>query len=311
VTTFSLLTGAGFTRNWGGPLVGEVFNWLIADPGMSPALRKRLWDAEDRGGYEDLLDKLQQSNSAEDKADLRLLETTLLGMFNQLKYVMKSKQLDFANNLDTSVTMFLSRFDAIFTLNQDVFLETHYTPALGRRHGFGPAGVKVFRNEEPPLYAPADKFSLPDPRFQPYLKMHGSMNFLTTGDGKGLPIIVAGGRKAAAIEREPLLRWYRDRFIEYLSRPDSRLMVIGYSFGDPHINAIIEKAVEGGLKLFIIDPLGASVLDKRDSRAQITQPKSAQQQTLEGAVIGGSKRLMREIFGDDEVEWHSMMQFFG
>ena len=38
-----------------------------------------------------------------------------------------------------------------------------------------------------------------------------------------------------------------------LSAPDTHLMVIGYSFGDPHINDAIHTAATKGLKLFIIN----------------------------------------------------------
>jgi hypothetical protein len=43
-------------------------------------------------------------------------------------------------------------------------------------------------------------------------------------------------------------------------------MVIGYSFSDKHINDIIGDGVERELKIFIIDPCGVDVLDKRPKR---------------------------------------------
>ena len=37
---------------------------------------------------------------------------------------------EFENDLAFSIKKFLERFDAIFTLNQDLLLETHYHPTL-------------------------------------------------------------------------------------------------------------------------------------------------------------------------------------
>jgi hypothetical protein len=72
-----------------------------------------------------------------------------------------------------------------------------------------------------------------------------------------------GGQKAISIDQFPILTWYHQLFREHLLRPDARLMVIGYSFSDVHINKAIGDGVERGLKLFIIDPCGVDVLDKR------------------------------------------------
>jgi hypothetical protein len=48
--TFILLTGAGFSYNWGGPLASEVFSQLLADKDIDDATRERLFIAP--GGFE-------------------------------------------------------------------------------------------------------------------------------------------------------------------------------------------------------------------------------------------------------------------
>jgi hypothetical protein len=58
----------------------------------------------------------------------------------------------------------------------------------------------------------------------------------------------------------PILWRYQQEFDAYLGRPGARLMVIGYGYNDSHINDAIGRAVERGLKLFIVDPLGMEVL---------------------------------------------------
>jgi hypothetical protein len=308
-----LLTGAGFTRNWGGPLVSEVFNYLVATPTLTARVRKMLWDAVDSGGYESVLDKLQLSSAPQDKEDLRVLETALVSMFNKLRYVMQPLDFDFSNDIAHTVTQFLSRFEAIFTVNQDTFLETHYRiPLGGIRSAFGMPGTVPWRPQEtPPWLAPApEPFKQPGPNEQPYYKLHGSAHLWTSGEGMGRTIIVAGGRKKEVINSIPLLKWYQQEFRRYVTRPDCRLMVIGYSFSDPHINALIEEGVRAGTRLFIIDPQGARVLDKRDKRGAIIPLKEPQQELFEAAVFGMSQRLLSSTFGNDVVEWSQVMDFF-
>jgi hypothetical protein len=312
LTTFFLLTGAGFTRNWGGPLVGEVFQQLLAAPEVSATAKKLLWAAEDHGGYEEVLEKLQGSKDIQDVADLQPLLSGLLSMFTHLRDDQRSLFLDFSNDLERTITVFLSKFEAIFTLNQDVFLETHYTPQLGVWDGWALPGTKTLGSidEKPQLRAPADYFENAGSRIQPYYKLHGSMHFHTSADGNGTPLMIAGGNKLTAINQQGLLRWYFDRFKDYLARPDARLMVIGYSFSDEHINAALEQATHNGLKLYVIDPRGTKVLDKRDWGASIVRLKDDQQEALEAAVIGASKRPLSESFGPDVVEWSNIMRFF-
>lgn len=86
-------------------------------------------------------------------------------------------------------------------------------------------------------------------------------------------------------------------------------MVIGYSFGDDHINAAIRSTVvDGNLKLFIVDPLGVDVLDKSEGAA-IHDPGELAKE-LWPHVIGSSRRSLREIFGTDRAEHAKVMRFF-
>jgi len=87
-------------------------------------------------------------------------------------------------------------------------------------------------------------------------------------------------------------------------------MVIGYSFGDNHINdAIGEAANRKNLRLFIIDPLGVDVLTKIP-RPLTMHLLGSPFEKLESSVIGASRRTLREIFGGDMVEHGKVMRFF-
>jgi hypothetical protein len=102
--------------------------------------------------------------------------------------------------------------------------------------------------------------------WQPYIKLHGSYNWRTeTGH-----LLIIGGAKSIDIAKVPLLTWYHEQFRKLITMPDVRLMIVGYSFRDKHINEHLEAAARVGAKLFIVDPEGSDVIDKRDKRAQIT-----------------------------------------
>jgi hypothetical protein len=88
-------------------------------------------------------------------------------------------------------------------------------------------------------------------------------------------------------------------------------MIVGYSFNDAHINDAILKAIDqSDLRIFIIDPLGVDVLDKRDPKAAITQPPMDLLAQLSPRIIGGSRRPLTTTFGVDMVEHAKVMKFF-
>jgi len=58
-----------------------------------------------------------------------------------------------------------------------------------------------------------------------------------------------------AIAKHPILSFYFDVFRAVCLTPGMRLLIVGYSFRDSHVNEIIVDGIRsGGLKLFIIDP---------------------------------------------------------
>ncbi len=316
-----LLTGAGFSRNWGGWLANEAFEFLLGCPEIDHRLRQMLWaNKEKGGGFEDVLPLLQTSLDAEDNQRVGVFTDALVGMFNEMGQAFMMTPFEWQTDIARMVRTFLMRFDVIFTLNQDTLLELKYLDdnillgSNGRWGGFQLPGTQS-------LHTPSIQGSVHDaiavrspnseriirPRLQPYFKLHGSCNW--TGDAGR--ILILGGNKAVSIGQFPILSWYQEQFKQHLSCPGTRLMIIGYSFNDPHINDAIEAAVDtGNLELFIVDPLGVDVLDKRDPRAQIRQPKSEFDEKLAFRVIGASRRPLKEIFGDDVVELAKVMKFF-
>ena len=318
-----LLTGAGFSRNWGGWLANEAFEYLLGCKELDDQIRERLWKSKLNGaGFEDAISELQ-AESARDKnpnteRQLNAITTAIVGMFNAMDQAFARTRFEPQPHVPYMVRTFLVQFDAIFTLNQDLLLERHYLDALpspGRWNNSQSPGLK-FVNPNPHIVDPnQSKVALrtpdpsafrQDPRVQPYYKLHGSVNWVLD---PGPRLLIMGGNKAHDIKQYPLLVWYHDRFREFLTGPDVRLVVIGYSFSDFHINEVIGEAADrGSIKIFIIDPNGVDVLDKRNPRAQIP-PRPELLLRLYRRIVGASRRPLTTTFNDDRVEHSKIMEF--
>ena len=307
-----LLVGAGFSRNWGAPVASEVANSLLREVGEDPYLQNLL--AQHEKNFENALSQIQKEyisspSSLEVKNRFDKLQTAIIAMFDRLNTALERKpDFEFSQERSLTVTEFLVRFDAIFGLNQDLLLELRYEHhvrlANARRwDGLQLPGIKPIHNaaitgigdKHKRRWTPLSPPFAVGARLQPYFKLHGSSNWYT---GNNQNLLVMGGDKEFIISQSDLLRWYYDQFKKYLSQPDTRLMVIGYSFSDSHINAaIIEAWKNGSLKgIFLVNPSGRDVLNSKG---------------LEGIhSIGGSTRLMSETFAGDQFEHQNFMRFF-
>jgi hypothetical protein len=148
----------------------------------------------------------------------------------------------------------------------------------------------------------------PSYREAPIYKLHGSYNWFAEPQGERL--LVMGGNKTASIGTFRVLARYQAEFQAMLCQPDSYLMVIGYGFGDPHINGAIQTAAIKGLRIFIVDTVGVDVIDKRNTRAQIPEPVTDLMHALMPRIIGASRRTLKEILNSDPVENGKIMRFF-
>jgi hypothetical protein len=314
--SFLLLLGAGFSRNWGGWLASEADEYLLGYPKTDKPVRDLLWHYRRTGGFEAALAELQESNNASDSR-LKNLLSALMQMFSDMDQAFQGIRFDFNNDIKQSISGFLSRFDAIFTLNQDLLLERHYLNdnimlmSMQRWNGYTLPGMKplaegseVDRNVGTwePDYGALKIL----PRLQPYIKLHGSSNWREPSSGH---LLVLGGNKPGIINKNPLLAFYHGEFASRLSVANTRLMVIGYSFNDDHINrTLIEAVKRGGLRIFIVDPMGTDVIDKNRNGAIYSPGELVVE--IWPALIGASRRTLREIFGADRVEYEKLMRFF-
>lgn len=297
-------------------MANEAFEYLLGCPEVDNDLRGLLWDSKRRGfGFEDALADLQGLNSREANESVRkqlnALQDAIVGMFKAMDRAFAQVKFDPHNDVQYMVRTFLVRFDAIFTLNQDLLLERHCPDqhiafANSRRW----SGLQL-----PGLKPTLDKTAMREPEdeanfreqsgLQPYYKLHGSMNWTVGGGGR---LLIMGGNKAVEIKQYPLLDWYYRRFQMHLAGA-SRLMIIGYSFSDSHINrALIEATKQGNIQIFIVDPQGVDVLNKQDPfhlehRVQLME-------ALQPRIIGASRRSFLSAFSADRVEFDRLARFF-
>src|SRR5580693_6407083 len=99
-----LLTGAGFSRNWGGWLANEAFEYLIGAQEINDNLRHLLWTHKSRGGgFEDALAELQQaythSRNDRTKKSLEDLQAAIVGMFNYMNLAFDGIQFEPQNQM--------------------------------------------------------------------------------------------------------------------------------------------------------------------------------------------------------------------
>jgi hypothetical protein len=166
-----LLTGAGFSRNWGGWLANEAFEYLLGQDGLHPRVRRLLWDHKECGtGFEGAYQALKDGAiNPTDQAVFRQFHEMVAGMFHSMRHGFELVSLGGA------VHRFLASFDAIFTLNQDTLLELQYIGGNIREHSTGrffdcevPGLVSTAADIAPPgLLRPKDgPYSVTD-RYQP------------------------------------------------------------------------------------------------------------------------------------------------
>jgi SIR2-like protein len=256
-----LLTGAGFSRNWGGYLAREVWELLLGHPAVraDPRLRASLLEAPEN--FERAL-AIVRGSYPEGAA---MFENALLDVFVDQD---ESERADYFTINEGRFRGFLDAFRSpdgtaqLFTLNQDLFLERRCCDLTDLV--LPGASKAVFRDWQEALstrqgipISSAPNAALQKGRLN-YVKLHGSFNWRSeSGDS----LLVAGDDKGKQITaRFPLLAQYLDLFRAACNAGDTWLVVAGYSFGDEHINEAISVGVQHGLRLVIIDPASPEAL---------------------------------------------------
>lgn len=270
-TRFILFTGAGFTRNVGGYLARDM--WAEIQLGLPDKYCGILKEIKREFDYEKLFQTVMKGVDYTKEEKVAFNKCVLDVYKNMDERVRDSvsniPKLNFNIN---GVRSLLDRFaeegngkytSFFFTLNQDIYIERQFyniliTLCVKTNDGIRSMGGKMqFQDyfsvvkKEDDLKKELKALKWEHERFH-YVKLHGSFNWK---DSDGNETMVIGTSKEEDIENEPILNWYKDLFENVLSIRDSRLLIIGYGFGDTHINRIILDSInKKNLRLYIISP---------------------------------------------------------
>jgi hypothetical protein len=203
----------------------------------------------------------------------------------------------------------------IFTLNYDTLVEqASDAEGVVLLDGFVGTQRRVFRPEsyEQDLYFPAETTEGRVHRFDRVLqlyKLHGSItwsaNESTLDDPYGVQsaafdpdgtqplLIYPTPAKYGETLGSPYSELFR-RFAGALARPQSVLFVIGYGFGDEHVNAIIRQALAvPSFTLVIVDPVPNSEFVKT-----LREQKDRRVWIAEGPTLGTLAGFVDQVLPD-------------
>jgi len=318
-----LLTGAGFTRDFGGYLASEMWAAIFRRPEIReyPELRKCMLEELN---YEALYDKILSSESYTDK-DKASLTTAIRNAYQEMHENICDADQRRRTTAAAMCRAFVARFDGsghergfFFTLNQDLFIERFFSGSYQQASLFKIPGLehpKWFNGQLASTLTKEDHVRLLDQarvekfsstfssksveRFA-YVKLHGSYGWRSSKDGSD--VMVIGHEKVGSIAKEPLLKWYLSLFEEILREPERNLVVVGYGFGDAHINNVIADAIRDcGLRLYVISPKLPS--EFRESLAPlnscVTGPDVHRGSELWEGLYGYYRATVREFCDDN------------
>jgi hypothetical protein len=258
-----LLIGAGFSRNWGGRLAREMWEDIFSNRAVQARAATRTLMLKNPL-FEDALAQVSDTKLYTND-DRTAINTAIQDAFERMDLEHSAQLSSGRPAIDLGgMKDLIARFRSqahnnvgyVFSLNQDVLFErlvSHWPDIQCRLPGIRGLPTATSFLGTPALANPAvpDMSDLRLDGALNYCKLHGSFRWRPTD---GTPGMVLGGGKEIAIGRSLLLTEYHGLFQNVLCAGDVRLLVIGYSFRDAHINRAIAAAVQGHTaKLFVWD----------------------------------------------------------
>ena len=226
-----LLTGAGFTKSFGGLLGSEMWAAIFNQPQIRADQALRGLMLTNNFNYEVVYEHVLTSSAYTD------LQKTVFSEALQIPY----------NDMDAAIYEWRSRYVTgsaccahfidrffragdgrafFFTLNQDIFIERFFSTANSILTLPGLYSPKWFNDHLGPALLPEDDVMLPTEselenikqkfwtkgagKFM-YVKLHGSFGWRAHD---GSDALVIGQAKEGRIKKEPLLGWYLSLFEE-------------------------------------------------------------------------------------------------
>lgn len=320
-----LLTGAGFTANFGGFLAWEMWSKIFNNPkmvslGNTKLALKNNFDFE--GVYHEVM------TSSKYKDERIEFQNVLFEAYADMDSMLKQER----NLLNWhGVRDLLSQFvgangeiGSCITLNQDLMLERKmnwqpFGPSqVHYRGNFGtirPEDIDPNRSITLPNQSEIDQFehTFSDSNGIAYIKVHGSHGWVS---GTGERQMVFGLNKLEAIQKEPLLMFYLNRMNEILNRQGVKVLVIGYSFRDPHINNCLLDAIEQSrIKLYILSPERPEVLKHRlegrpDHPGVIWSQDDPRKMKLWDSIDGYFPYTLKDVYPPDQSGTHIRTDIF-
>ena len=270
------MTGAGYTRNFGGFLAEDMWEKIFNEVKDSATLKTILSNDFD---YESAYHKVHDGNYSD--KEKKAINTAILKAYKKLDGI--SQNYIPATNASKAEVLYgakrivdrlasMGEINFFFTLNQDLFIERLIsgtikpitTPHMPRF--FIPASM----NSKLPI-KDADFKTVPaqdkldtlehattlSPNEFHYIKLHGSFGWKSSNGSNKL---VIGRNKESQIADEPLLLWYSELFKQVLFQGERKLLIIGYGFRDDHINKVIAEAIkQHDLNLYVLSPTAPRV----------------------------------------------------
>lgn len=303
-----LLTGAGFSSDFGGFLASEMWSKIFNSKSLLgfPRVKQLLRNNYDFEFVYWLVTKGVDFSLEEKNALKVAIVQSYENMDSNITHYLNEANLGYFFNFLASGAGVSSHF----TLNQDLLMERVF-----RRQPLGLATLKYkdyldkiqsgMIDSSISVNLPGDSFinefkanhldSIGD---LIYVKLHGSSGWLSS---TGSDVIVIGNDKPKDITAEPLLRWYFDLFTEAINVKNSKILIIGYSFRDKHINKELERAVKNsGLRIYILSP--ESPMDIK-LRLNVTLPGENSDmfdfRAIWGAVEGYFPYRVKDVFPSD------------
>lgn len=312
-----LLTGAGFTRNFGGFLAEDMWAYIFNHPLVQQQqfVKELMLDDFD---YESIYNKIlfEPTGRLYNFVDREAIKKAVFDSYIELDKSIQNPSHAYPVNHHNFMN-FIERFADrdnetcyFFTLNQDIYMERHFTASASCRPLTLPGVLRkpnpADNNARKQDLRVEDFITLPNEEevnriktatlssseFH-YVKLHGSFNWKSSNS---TDVMVIGENKEDAIRREPILSWYFEIFRKVLAQSSVKLLVLGYSFRDKHINEIIADSLQlNGLRLYVLSPEKPSKFKERVAELP------------EGNVIweglnGYFNYNLAEIFPDDPIE---------
>ena len=317
-----LLTGAGFSANFGGCLGSQMWTRIFSSPEVQNHKKlvyfmKQVAKGSGQTDYK-ILDfesvytqvlKVQNFGQAEKDAMIKAVENAYSTLQLSMNEFSKSPNIDLATCMNNLVNPFLIDGNHFFTLNQDLFIEQNTylrTNILwpGINHSSFNSDDASKRILIPETYSFSD---LDLKKKSYYIKLHGSLNWYSSeGNEK---IMVIGRTKENEISNFKLLSEYFKIFKNLISDYDVKILIIGYGFMDEHINEILRDGItKHGLKIYVLDP--TSVIE---FNGRLRFQKNFSLDQLWDGLCGYFQHKLADLFPPGQTEtrlWIDMKRAF-